>query len=206
VSINLFGTILTNRKPKIKIIPTLNMNESELLLLAKSGDVVAFTKLVKAHEIGIRSFLAARLNNYFESDDLAQETFIIAYNKLNEFDINRPFRPWLKGIAYNLLKNHWRKHRPVLVNSHEELELLIDEQINQYFSENDEPDHVNALESCMKKIDDDSKNLLTQHYVNDMSVGRLTNTYGVRHSTMTMRLHRIRSKLKDCINYTLAAI
>ena len=181
-----------------------NHEDKALVCQAKRGNINAFTELVKRYEVDVRSFLAVRLNNHYESDDLAQETFIVAFNKLNEFDENRPFRPWLKGIAYNLLKNYWRKHRTVLVGSNEELDMLIDERIHQSFSDERDVDSLNALEACVQSLDVDTKNLLNQHYINDKSVGNLTKEYGVSHSTMTMRLHRIRAKLKDCITLKLS--
>ncbi|MGJ8693863.1 MAG: RNA polymerase sigma factor [Thalassotalea sp.] len=180
-----------------------NNDDKKLVALAQSGSINAFTELVKRYERDVRSFLAVRLHNNYEADDLAQETFIVAFNKLNDFEQNRPFRPWLKGIAFNLLKNYWRKHRTVLIGSNEELEMLIDEKIHQSFTDDKDAESLSALETCVESLDVETKSLLNQHYVNDVSVGNLTKEYEVGHSTMTMRLHRIRAKLKDCISLKL---
>lgn len=179
-------------------------DDSILIKQACKGDINAFSKLVQLYEKDIRSCLAVRLTNYHEADDLAQETFIIAFRKMKEFDQSRPFRPWLRGIAFNLLKNYWRKHSAILVGGNAELDLLVDEEIHQSFPQHTESDTVSALETCINQLDDKFKTLVNQHYQLGLSVAELTQEYEVGHSTMTMRLHRIRERLKNCINHKLA--
>src|SRR5215208_5758331 len=45
------------------------------------------------------------------ADDLAAETFAIAFRRWERFEQSRPLRPWLYGIAANLLRHHWRDER-----------------------------------------------------------------------------------------------
>ncbi len=101
------------------------MEEQELIERAKSGDVGAFSELVRRYQVNVRACLAVRLSSRVESEDLAQEAFVIAFRKLADFDSSRAFGPWVRTIALNLLKNHWRKHRPDAVGGAIELEQLI---------------------------------------------------------------------------------
>lgn len=48
------------------------------------------------------------LSDEVEAEDVAQETFIRAYMKLDRFDRQRPLRPWLLKIAANLSRNRQR--------------------------------------------------------------------------------------------------
>jgi RNA polymerase sigma-70 factor (ECF subfamily) len=66
-------------------------------------DPDTFGLLVRAHQQGLRAFLRRLCGNAAEADDLAQETFVFAWENLHRFDSARDFRPWLFGIA-------WRKH------------------------------------------------------------------------------------------------
>jgi len=47
-------------------------------------------------------------------EDLTAETFAIAFRRWNDLDPSRPVRPWLYGIAANLLRHHWRAERRML--------------------------------------------------------------------------------------------
>ena len=76
--------------------------EPALVARARAGSADAFGRLVHMHQQGLRTFL--RRLAPADADDLAQETFVFAWEHIARFDPARSFRPWLFGIA-------WRKHR-----------------------------------------------------------------------------------------------
>ena len=59
---------------------------------------------MRLHQQALRAFLRRLTGNEAEADDLAQEAFVFAWEKMSRFDPTREFRPWLFGIA-------WRKYR-----------------------------------------------------------------------------------------------
>jgi RNA polymerase sigma-70 factor (ECF subfamily) len=71
---------------------------------ARAGSADAFSHLVAAHQQALRAFLRRLTGNAAEADDLAQDSFVFAWETMGRFDPARPFRPWLFGIA-------WRKYR-----------------------------------------------------------------------------------------------
>jgi RNA polymerase sigma-70 factor (ECF subfamily) len=48
------------------------------------------------------------------AEELTAETFAVAYRRWGERDSSRPVRPWIYGIAANLLRHHWRRERRML--------------------------------------------------------------------------------------------
>ena len=76
--------------------------EPALVARARAGSADAFGRLVHMHQQGLRAFL--RRLGAQDADDLAQESFVFAWEHIARFDPARPFRPWLFGIA-------WRKFR-----------------------------------------------------------------------------------------------
>lgn len=71
---------------------------------ARAGSAEDFARLVAAHQAPLRAFLRRLCANAAEADDLAQETFLLAWRQIGRFEAGRPFRPWLFGIG-------WRKFR-----------------------------------------------------------------------------------------------
>ena len=71
---------------------------------ARAGSADAFGRLVHIHQQGLRAFLRRLCGNNADAEDLAQETFVFAWEHIARFDPARPFRPWLFGIG-------WRKYR-----------------------------------------------------------------------------------------------
>ena len=71
---------------------------------AQAGSAEDFAQLVRLHQQALRAFLRRLSGNHADADDLAQETFVFAWEYMARFDCTRSFRPWLFGIG-------WRKYR-----------------------------------------------------------------------------------------------
>ncbi|EWH11719.1 RNA polymerase ECF-type sigma factor [Catenovulum agarivorans DS-2] len=177
--------------------------ESEVIRLAQQGNDQAFAEIIKRYQSDVRAFLAVRMQNISEADDIAQEAFIIAYKKLNEFDIKRSIRPWLKGIALNLLKDYFRKNGGRTSVDISDFEEVLSAEIESELSNHSEDSMLIALEQCLEKVDDKFHTLIKQHYTEGYTVDELTKLHQVKHSAMTMRLHRIRERLRNCIDKRL---
>lgn len=89
------------------------MNDQSLITrVLIYDDQHAFTTLVKKHQQPIRQFLRRLTNgNYALADDLAQQVFIAAYNKLSTFKAASTFSTWLHSIAYRRFLNEMRKEQ-----------------------------------------------------------------------------------------------
>lgn len=61
----------------------------------------------------LHGYIARRLG-FSAADDLTAETFAVAFRRWGDFDSSRPVRPWLYGIASNLIRHRWREERRML--------------------------------------------------------------------------------------------
>ena len=61
---------------------------------------MAFARLVAMHQQPVRAFLRRVSRSYADADDLAQETFVAAWQTMARFERGRSFRLWLMGLAY----------------------------------------------------------------------------------------------------------
>jgi RNA polymerase sigma-70 factor (ECF subfamily) len=182
------------------------MEENELIASAKNGDLRAFSELVIRHQSGVRATLAVRLHDRHEADDLAQEAFIVAHRKLWEFDTDRAFGPWIRSIALNLLRNYQRKHKASAIGGEAELELMIKERIEVAHSHDHIAEKLAALKHCQSKLDAPMRELLQMRYFDDLPVAEICKELKVRHSTVTMRLYRLRETLQNCIQQKMGNV
>jgi RNA polymerase sigma factor (sigma-70 family) len=87
------------------------MPESDALLLqqAAAGHAAAFPALLRRHGQAIHAYLARR-GGREAADDLLSEVFLRAYAARRQYDERwHDARPWLYGIARNVLREHWRR-------------------------------------------------------------------------------------------------
>ena len=71
-------------------------------------DAGAFSVLFDRHAGSVHRYVAKRVGRDV-AEDLVGETFATAFRSRDRFDLTRPdARPWLFGIATNLIRHHWR--------------------------------------------------------------------------------------------------
>ncbi len=83
----------------------------ELVNLAKAGDVQAFEKLVKQYDRQVFRIAQHITQNREDAEDVVQDAFLKAYEKLNQFQGNSKFYTWLVRIAVNESLMRLRKRR-----------------------------------------------------------------------------------------------
>lgn len=88
------------------------LSDSELVQLVKTGEAEPFDELVRRHSVKIHDLCYKILRNYDDARDIAQETFIKAYRKINKFHGRSQFSTWLYRIAVNNCLNYLKKQRP----------------------------------------------------------------------------------------------
>ena len=76
-----------------------------------SNDQAAYCRLVERHQAPIRRFLRRLLaGDHGSADDLAQETFLLAFRKIHTWRGSGSFPTWLHSIAYRQFLQFSRKH------------------------------------------------------------------------------------------------
>ncbi len=177
---------------------TLRASESELVSLAQKGDSGAFEQLVELYEGRIRSFFALQLKDPAQAEDLSQDTFVLAYQRLQSFDNSFPFYPWLKGIALNVLRNDRRRRKPESLN--EEWAWALQSAHAGPF---EDYDVLQALRMCVQKLEGPARELVTARYLEGLSLTDVAAHTGRDPHSLSMALVRIRGVLRDCMTESL---
>ncbi len=84
-------------------------DEAELATRARAGDRAAFGRLVELFAPQARRVARAVLQDPHDADDAAQDAFLAALVKLDQYDPRRPFGPWLMRIVANAATDRRRR-------------------------------------------------------------------------------------------------
>ncbi len=87
-------------------------DDRPLVRRARDRDVQAYGELVRRHEAAVFRVCWRLLGERAAAEDAAQETFIRAYDRLDTFDLERPFGPWIRKVATNWCLNRLAATRP----------------------------------------------------------------------------------------------
>lgn len=87
------------------------VSDARLVDEARQGDQQAFGDLVNRYERRLISVILRFVSDLELARDLAQETFLRTYDRLDQFDPGRRFGPWLFRIGVNLTLDYLRKRK-----------------------------------------------------------------------------------------------
>lgn len=85
--------------------------ESVLVARAKAGDLSAYDELVKRYQERIYATIYHMTSNHEDANDLAQESFVKAYQALKSFKGGSSFYTWLYRIAVNKTINFLKQRK-----------------------------------------------------------------------------------------------
>ena len=83
--------------------------DEDLVLQSQNGSVDAFESLIRHHQTMIHALTFRMTGSTADAEDLAQETFIRAYEQINRFNGRAKFSTWLYSIAVHCCLN-WRRN------------------------------------------------------------------------------------------------
>lgn len=166
---------------------------------AAAGDIGAFEDLVNRHRMAVYRLARSITGNHHDADDTAQETFLRVYRSLGTYDPNRPFKPWLKRIAYNTSLNTVRA-------SKSRSRGLVDGNIPEAAQPSpNQPEKMEAKEEVAKvdgavqALPSELRATLLLRAVEGMSYKDISATMGVKIGTVMSRLSRARERVLEVL-------
>lgn len=162
-----------------------------------------FSDLVDEHHVALRAFVRALGVAPDWVDDVAQETFLKAYRELASFDDSRPFGPWLRGIARNIVRNELRasarRHRILHERVADIMLAVVDNDADPFESLGDSADVTDALRDCLAELSEKGRQLIKMRYADDLPASRIAESVGSNPPAVRQALVRSRGALRDCI-------
>lgn len=89
--------------------------DGDLVGRVRAGDLEAFGDLVERHQSSVFGVCYRLMAERQLAEDMAQEAFLRAYDRLETFEIGRPFGPWIRQVAANLCLNELKRSRVTTV-------------------------------------------------------------------------------------------
>ena len=95
----------------IKELATSGDDQSLVVLAVASQDTAAFGELIRRHQSQVRNFLRKLTGDIVAADDLAQDCFLHAWDKLQTYSGRGSFIGWLLKVAYTTFLQSKRKSK-----------------------------------------------------------------------------------------------
>ncbi len=170
--------------------------EAELVRLAQEGDERAFEELYRSNVGRVHAVCYRMSGNASRAEELTQDVFVRAWNKLASFRGDSAFFSWLYPLAVNLIFSERR------VTVREEARFTASEDLEGF-----EPAaHVGAaglkvdLETAIGNLPDGARRIFVLHDVEGFKHDEIANLTGLAVGTSKAQLHRARRMLQEALS------
>jgi RNA polymerase sigma-70 factor (ECF subfamily) len=148
-------------------------------------------------------YVYSLLGSHSRAADVVQETNLVLWRKIDEFDSSQPFLPWAFGIArFQVLANLRDRKRDRMLLDADLAEKLSSDVAG---ASNRLEDVREALRGCMEKLPEASRELVVQRYMKSASITEVSATFNRSVSAVKIALMRARRQLAECIERSMAA-
>ena len=177
--------------------PASGQNPSDAEAIAQSlNEPSAFAAVFERHFSLVHRFLCVRAG-VDPAADLASETFAIAFRRRADYDLRRPdARPWLLGIAVNLVRQARRSERRL----NRALARLSGERASHQNSPEAglEPHgSITTLHEVLAELAPEDRDLLLLFACMEFSYEQIAEAMSLPIGTVRSRIHRLRNKLRS---------
>jgi RNA polymerase sigma-70 factor (ECF subfamily) len=159
-----------------------------------------FVQLLTKSQIGLLRYITVLVGNPDEASNILQETNLLLWEKIAEFELGTNFEAWATKIAYWQVKAYVRdRSRDRLVFS----EDIISQLAERLGTAHDMDTTITALRTCLKSLRSADHDLLRLRYDVGFSIQRISAHLGKSPSAIKGALLRARRVLRICIETRL---
>ncbi len=176
-------------------------NDPELIQRTLDGDQTAFTELVEKYQKGIHALAWRKIGDFHIAQEITQDAFLRAYQRLRTLKDHSLFPGWIYVIASHLC-TEWHRKKKVPTQSLETTDVAEIDQVShsRYMAEKRDTEAAEArrevVQKLLKKLPESERTVMALHYLGEMTCEAISKMLGVSSNTIKSRLSRARNRLR----------
>ncbi|MFC4632350.1 RNA polymerase sigma factor [Dokdonia ponticola] len=165
------------------------------------GEVNAFAVLVDRYKHMVYTLSFRMMKTTEDAEEIAQDVFLKAFQKLNTYKGNSKFSTWLYSITYHRCLDMLSRKRKQITHYASEIQEEITEEKTASILEAIEADELKGqLEHCIQQLREEEAFLVTLYYLEEQTLEEIAELTGMTKNNVKVKIFRSRKKL-----YTIMA-
>ena len=161
------------------------MEDTQLIAMVRNGNIDVFGQIIERYQLPIAKYLYRLTGEYETAKDLAQDTFIQAFQSLRMNKNEISLKAWLYGIATNKALEYRRRKK-----------IITFIPFNDYLNA-DPPDEHNQIEevpekmmveTALLKVPKEQRVCMVLHFVEGFKYQEIAQTLGISEDAVRMRV------------------
>lgn len=166
-----------------------------LLELCKRGNQLAQLEVYNRYQRAMYNVAVRIVKDTAEAEDVMQESFITAFNKLESFKGTATFGSWLKRIVINNSISQYKKQQRFIDVQDEVIETTLEESAG--VSEDDyKNDKVASILSCMGTLHNSYQQILTLHLIEGYDYEEICEILDISYANCRTLVSRAKESLR----------
>lgn len=160
-----------------------------------------FVQLITQNQNRLFGYVYSLLGDANVAHDVVQETNLVLWRKMDQYDDSRPFVPWALGIARFQVLSH--------IRDRQRDRILLDDNLAETLSVEaiEHADHVEAyreaLRDCMTVLAPKSRQIIDGRYFRKLPIAEIASQLGQSVGAVKVALLRTRRRLGECIEQSI---
>ncbi|HLK86105.1 MAG TPA: sigma-70 family RNA polymerase sigma factor [Candidatus Binataceae bacterium] len=174
-------------------------DEAELIERARTGDTGAFGILVERYQRRVVGVAMAVVHDQEDALELAQETFVRAFENVGKFESRSSFSTWLYRIAANIAIDFRRRERrhPTMRGDEAEIELQrLPSKLGDAFKETQRGEMAERIRRALDQLTPEHRAAILLREVEGLSYDEISDVLQCPRGTVMSRLHYARNHLR----------
>ena len=179
-------------------MPEVSEEDLEIIQMTLTESSEAFGELVEKYQARLYNSIV-QIFGPRDAEDIVQDAFVKAFQKLDSFKGTSSFYTWLYRIAFNTAVSHLRK-KPSIISIDELQEAIGDNLADDGERPGEameKKERSKQIQSALQLLSEEHRTILILREVEQMSYEMLANLFQLPVGTIRSRLHRARMCLRE---------
>ena len=177
-------------------------DEAELIERAKGGDTKAFGILIERYQRRVIGVAMAVVHDQEDALELAQESFVRAFENIGKFESRSSFSTWLYRIAANIAIDFRRRERrhPTMRGEEAETEIQrLPSKLGDSFKETQRIEMAQRIKDALGQLTPEHRAAILLREVEGLSYDEISDVLQCPRGTVMSRLHYARNHLREIL-------
>ena len=169
--------------------------EKHIIERILDGEQERYEYFLQKYSAQVFNLIIQIAGNREDAEELTQDVFLKAYQKLHTFRGKSSFSTWLYAIAYHAAISYTRQRNyDVCVCDERQMSALSDTVVDEALDDDSE-ERIRLLQAAVARLEPADRLVITLFYREEKSLQEVARIVGTTPGTLKVRLHRIRKKI-----------
>lgn len=165
--------------------------DQDLVAHVLKGDAAAFEAIVERYRHQVYGLTLRKVSDVAVAQDIAQDTFVIAYENLSRLKAHDRLKSWLMGITSNLVRDYYKRRKVAGLSEEMDVPALPADPLEGM----EQRELHEVLHKALAQLSERYRAVLIKRYLEGLEYPQIAEDLGLTIGAVEVCMHRARKNL-----------